>query len=67
MLKLTKEIASPIFNYAFPDFETLFAFDNSTSQSSMASDALLASRMSLNLGDKYLKMRDRWNFQRYLQ
>jgi hypothetical protein len=62
MLKHTKEIVIPIFNYAYPDFKALFAFDNLSNHSSFAPDALLASRMNLNPGGKQPKMRDGWKF-----
>ncbi len=52
MLKHTKEIVIPFFNYAFPDFELLLAFDNLLNHSSFAPDALLASTMNLNPGRK---------------
>jgi hypothetical protein len=52
MLKHTKEIVFPIFNCAFPDFEAVFTFDNSSNHSSFALDALLASRIILSPGGK---------------
>jgi hypothetical protein len=64
MLKHTKEIVIPIFKYAFPNFEALFAFDNSSNHSSFAHDALLASTINLLPGGKQSKMRDGWNYQR---
>ncbi len=66
MLKHTKEIVIPIFNYAFLNYEALFAFDNSLNHSSLAPDALLASRMNLFPRGKQPKMRDGWNYQRNL-
>jgi hypothetical protein len=66
MLKHTKEIVIPIFNYAFPNCEALFAFDNSSNHSSFAPDALLASRMNLFPGGNQPKMRDGWNYQKNL-
>jgi hypothetical protein len=62
MLKHTKEIVIFIFNYAFPNCQVLFAFDNLSNHSSFAPDALLVSRMNLFPGGKQLKMRDGWNF-----
>jgi hypothetical protein len=58
MSKHTKEIVIPIFNYAFPNYQALFAFDNLSNQSSFAPDALLASRMNLFPGGKKPKMHD---------
>jgi hypothetical protein len=66
MLKHIKEIVIPIFNYAFPNFEALFAFDNLSYHSSFAPHALLASRMNLNPGGKPPKMCDGWNYQKHL-
>ncbi len=63
MLKHTKKIVIPIFNFAFFDFEALVAFDNLSKHSSFAPDAMLASRMNLNPGGKQLKMLDGWNYQ----
>ncbi len=42
MLKHIKEIVIPNFNYAFPNCQALFAFDNLSNHSSFAFDALLA-------------------------
>ncbi len=58
MLKHTKEIVIPIFNYAFPNCQASFAFDNSSNHSSFAPDALLATRMNLSSGGKQPKMHD---------
>jgi hypothetical protein len=50
-----KNKAIPIFEKCFPDAVGVFAFDNATSHSCFANDALIATRMNLNPGgsDKY--------------
>ena len=48
----------PIFQYAFPGCQALFAFDNASNHRYFAPDALLASNTSLNLGGKQPCMRE---------
>ena len=47
------QIAMPIFQYAFPGCQALFAFDNASNHRYFAPDALLASNISLNPGGKH--------------
>jgi hypothetical protein len=63
-LKHTKEIVIPIFNHIFHNFVALFAFDNSSNQSSFAPDALLALKIILSPRVKQSNMRERWNYPR---
>jgi hypothetical protein len=52
MVEHTTQVAVPIFKYAFPDFEALFAFDNASNHCAFAADALVASKMNLLPGGK---------------
>ncbi|RGB23169.1 hypothetical protein C1646_774911 [Rhizophagus diaphanus] len=59
--KLVEQIiqcAIPIFEVTHPNAIGIFAFDNSTSHSAFAPDALVASRMNVNPGGKQPKMRN---------
>ena len=58
MVEQTIKLALPIFHYAFPNCQALFAFDNASNHNSFASDALLVSRMNHNPGGKQALMRE---------
>ncbi|RPA99439.1 hypothetical protein L873DRAFT_1835395 [Choiromyces venosus 120613-1] len=58
MVEHTMKIALPIFRWAFPDCQALFAFDNASNHSCFSSDALVASRMNRNPGGKQPHMRE---------
>jgi hypothetical protein len=58
MIWHTMRIAVPIFRYAFPGCQALFAFDNASNHCAFADDALLASRMNLSPGGKQAKLRE---------
>jgi len=60
MVDHTIQIAIPIFKFAFPDCEALFAFDNASHHCAFAEDALLASRMNRNPGGKQSLLRPDW-------
>ena len=45
---MTNTIAMPIFQYAFPEYQALFAFDNASNRCCFTEDALVASNISLN-------------------
>jgi hypothetical protein len=66
MLKHTKEIVIPSFNYSLPNCEALFVFDNSSNHSSFAPDALLASRKNLFPRGKSPRMLDGQNYHKIL-
>lgn len=59
------EHAINIFERTHPDCIGVFAFDNATSHTAFAEDALVASKMNLNPGGSVPKMHDTlWNGQR---
>ena len=58
MVEHTIKAALPIFRWAFPGCQAVFAFDNASNHSAFAPDALLASQMNLNPGGKQPHMRD---------
>jgi len=57
LVKQVQEKAIPIFEERFPGAIGVFAFDNATSHSAFASDALVAKRMNLSSKGKQPKMR----------
>lgn len=58
VVEQTIEKAIRIFEEAFPGYQAVFAFDNSTNHGAFAKDALVASNMNLRPGGKQPKMRD---------
>jgi hypothetical protein len=62
----TVQIAIPIFQYAFPDCQALFAFDNASNHCCFAPDALIASNINLHPGGKQPLMRDSFDHARGL-
>jgi len=62
----TVQIAIPIFKYAFPDCQALFAFDNASNHCCFAPDALIASNINLHPGGKQPLMRDGFDHFRTL-
>jgi len=60
MVDHTLQIAIPIFKFAFPGCEALFAFDNASNRYVFASDALLVSRMNRNPGGQQARLRPGW-------
>jgi hypothetical protein len=66
MVDHTLRIALPIFRYAFPGCQALFAFDNAANHCSFKHDALVAHKMNLSPGGKQPKMRDGWDYNRGL-
>jgi len=52
------KVAIPIFRYAFPGCQALFAFDNASNHTSFAEDALRADKMNLGSGGKQPRMRN---------
>lgn len=58
MVEHTIQVALPIFRYAFPGCQALFAFDNASNHCCFASDALLASKMNRNPGGSQPHMRE---------
>ena len=61
MVEQTVKVAMPIFKYAFPSCQALFAFDNASNHCCYAPDALLASAVNLNPGEKQPLMRNGYN------
>jgi hypothetical protein len=61
MVEHTVQVAIPIFKYAFPNCEGLFAFDNASNHSAFVADALVAAKMNLMPGGKQPLLRDGWN------
>ena len=57
LVKQVQEKAIPIFEERFPGAIGVFAFDNATSHSVFAPDALVAKRINLSSKEKQLKMR----------
>ena len=62
----TLQIAMPIFQYAFPGCQALFAFDNASNHRYFAPDALLASKIFLNPGGKQPRKREGFDHGRGL-
>lgn len=58
MIEQAINVAVRIANIAFPHCEALFAFDNASDHCSFAADALLATKMNPNTGDKQPMMRN---------
>ena len=50
--------ATRIFFYVFPDYQALFAFDNTANHAYFAENALLAKKMNLGVGQKPLGIKD---------
>lgn len=66
MVEHAVRVALPIFRYAFPGCQALFAFDNASNHCSFSENALVASRMNLNPGGKQPVMREGFDFDRGL-
>jgi hypothetical protein len=66
MVTHTISIALPIFKYAFPRCQGLWAFDNATNHSSFHPNALVASKMALGPGGAQPKMRETFDHGRGL-
>lgn len=58
MVEQTIKIALPIFHYAFPDCQVLFAFDNASNHCAYVLDALVAAKMNRNPGGQQPLMRE---------
>ena len=58
MVWQTLRIAMPIFQYALPECQALFAFDNVSNHCCFAEDAFIASNISLNPGGRQPRMRE---------
>lgn len=52
-----RQLAIPLFETVFPEYECLFLFDNATSHSAFTTDALRAKSMSLRPGGAQKKLR----------
>ena len=63
MVEHAIRIALPIFHYAFPNCQALFAFDNASNHCSFSEDALVAKRMNLNPGGQQPIMRDGFDYK----
>jgi hypothetical protein len=66
MVDHTLRIVLPIFRYAFPGCQALFALDNAANHCSFKHDAVVAHKMNLSPGGKQPKMRDGWDYNRGL-
>ena len=66
MVEQTVKVDMPIFKYAFPGCQALFAFDNASNHCCYAPDALLASAVNLNPGGKQPLMREGFDHGRGL-
>jgi len=58
MVNQTMNIAVPIFQYAFPACQALFAFDNASNHCSFVENTLVASKVNLNPGGQQPHMCD---------
>lgn len=58
MVEQTIRLALPIFRYAFPGCQGLFAFDNASNHCCFAPDALIVSKINQNPGGSQPLMRD---------
>lgn len=58
MVEHTIRVAVPIFRYAFPGCQALFAFDNASNHCCYATDALVASKMNQNPGGSQPHLRE---------
>ena len=63
MVEHAIRIALPIFRYAFPNCQALFAFDNASNHCSFSEDALVAKRMNLNPGGQQPIIRDGFDYK----
>ncbi|KAA8914313.1 hypothetical protein FN846DRAFT_758996, partial [Sphaerosporella brunnea] len=66
MVQQAIESALPIFRYAFPRCQGLWAFDNATNHNSFHPKALVASRMQLAPGGKQPEMKEGFDYNRGL-
>jgi hypothetical protein len=66
MVWQTLRIAMPIFQYAFPECQALFAFDNASNHCCFTEDALISSNVSLNPGGRQPRMREGFDHRRGL-
>jgi hypothetical protein len=66
MVEHAVRVALPIFRYAFPNCQALFAFDNASNHCSFSEDALVAKRMNLNPGGQQPIMREGFDYERGL-
>jgi len=64
MVDHTVNVAIPIFNAAFPGCQALFLFDNASSHSSYADDALRVENMNLKPGGKQGWLRDNFIYEK---
>lgn len=62
MIERTIRIALPIFRYAFPGCQALFAFDNASNHCAFSDKALVASKMNLNPEGQQPKMREGFDY-----
>ncbi|KAF8543086.1 hypothetical protein BDD12DRAFT_933621 [Trichophaea hybrida] len=62
----TLRIALPIFRYAFPGCQALFAFGNASNHCTYADNALVVSHMNLNPGGKQSLLREGFDHSRGL-
>ena len=63
MVEHAIRIALPIFRYAFPNCQALFAFDNPSNHCSFSEDALVAKRLNLNPVGQQPIMRDGFDYK----
>lgn len=66
MIEHTIRVALPIFHYAFPGCQALFAFDNASNHCAFSDKALVASKMNLNPGGRQPHMREGFDYARGL-
>ena len=58
MVWQTLHIAISIFQYAFPEYQALFAFENTSNDCFIAEGALIASKVSLDPSGRQPRMRE---------
>ncbi|KAI1007214.1 hypothetical protein K3495_g999 [Podosphaera aphanis] len=58
LVEQTMKVAIPMFRYAFPNFQAVFAFDNTANHCAFAPDILLVSKLNLCPGGRQSKLRD---------
>ena len=62
MVEHAVHVALPIFRYAFPNCQALFAFDNASNHCSFSDGALVAKRINLNPGGQQPFMRNGFDY-----
>ena len=63
MVEHAARVALPVFHYAFPNCQALFAIDNAPNHCSFSEDVLVSKRMNLNPGGQQPIMREGFDYE----